>query len=559
MINKYIVFLICIQAIQIGAIEKHLPLQDEERNSKVIIPKGKGLVLVGHADLVLTSEQLENINGLELIDVCLPGKIDELDQILSCLYYDKPVTWGNMLEMKGEIAKYYEEHNYPLVVVEVPKQDITAGVLQFVVTPSRVGNVYVEGGRRSSTQRLGKYLELKQDDMVNQKLVMRDLHFMNQNPFRKVDAIYIPGDQPGTTDIVLYAVDRRPYRFYVGADDTGVKSTGRERWFAGFNIGNVFGLDHLLSFQYTTTWSIHNFQAYTLQYVAPLPWRHTLSVYGGYSNVHANLHYPGISMRNHGMSGQASLRYLIPYPIQEHLRGEWSVGGDYKRTNNTIEYTELFAVFGQNVNLTQLCMGYTGEYDGGKFLFDYDIEVFWSPGQWLPDQTNGDYNSLRPGAKNRWLYSRAEISYTQKLAGGTLLILTGRGQYSDANLLPMEQFTIGGYDTVRGYEERQLNYDNGVIFNAEFRTPAFRLATRKKPDQLDGLQFLAFFDYGYGRDHSVIPTIPKNDFLMGIGPGVRYTYDPHITLRLDWGIKLHHNEQFGGGNSMLHFSVVGSY
>lgn len=40
-----------------------------------------------------------------------------------------------------------------------------------------------------------------------------------------------------------------------------------------------------------------------------------------------------------------------------------------------------------------------------------------------------------------------------------------RGQLASTNLLPSEQMGLGGYNSVRGYLERQVNVDNGLIVN----------------------------------------------------------------------------------------------
>ncbi len=76
--------------------------------------------------------------------------------------------------------------------------------------------------------------------------------------------------------------------------------------------------------------------------------------------------------------------------------------------------------------------------------------------------------------------------------------------------------------------------------NAEARTPPISLISmiRRRPMK-DAIQFLAFVDYGYGRNHNAIVQEPSPDFLIGAGPGLRYTLDPYVAVRLDWGFKLH--------------------
>lgn len=375
---------------------------------------------------------------------------------------------------------------------------------------------------------------------------------MNLNPFRRVDLIYGPGAEPCTTDISLIVEDRRPIRFYSGFDNTGVDTTDRQRFFAGINM--MFRFDHLFTYQYTSTYKTTKFQAHTGQYTVLLPWSHMANFYGGYSTLHADLPFPTAS--NHGTSWQASFRYSIPFVPGLQFHHEFSFGADFKRTNNTIEYSELYTNVAQPVNLTQIMGRYSGSLEQKNYRLDFDSQLFWSPGEIVGDQTDPDYRQLRPSAKNEWVYARGILRYLYRFSSGWSCYLWGTGQLSSQNLLPSEQLGIGGYDTVRGYDERQLNYDGAIIVNAEIRTPAFAFLGRKSQKLgRDSLQFLAFFDYGYGRDHNNIPGEAKGDYLCGTGPGIRYTLNPWLTGRLDWGVKLHRKAIFTGGNSMIHFSL----
>ena len=281
-------------------------------------------------------------------------------------------------------------------------------------------------------------------------------------------------------------------------------------------------------------------------------------VYGGASWVHLDLDEP--SMDSHGFSSQLSGRYVIPFFLGLYLRQECVIGFDWKRTNNTIEFTDDFPTFGKNVNLTQFVFTYAGSYERNAYRLDFEGSFYWSPGRWVSDQTDADFESLRPGAKNHWVYFLASFSYLQRLPKSFSLFLLAEGQLSSQNLLPSEQFGLGGYDTVRGYNQREVSTENGLLLSGEVRSPALPLFSNiKRMKQVDAIQFLAFLDYGYGRYKKTLPFETKNQYLLGIGPGIRYTLEPYFTARLDWGIKLHKEARYGGGNTMVHFAVTGSY
>ena len=385
------------------------------------------------------------------------------------------------------------------------------------------------------------------------------LAFINRNPFRRADLIYSPGEKAHTTDLVLTIEERRPYRFYAGTDNTGVVTTDQNRVFSGVDGTYLLGCEQMLSFQYTSAYAWRRFQGFTLQYKVFFPVGHVLDLYGGYIFVNARMPFSSISHKHHGESGQASMRYTIPLQGGRLYSHEITVGFDYKSTNNSLD-VESLALIGREVNLTQLMAQYALEFKNGTSKIKFMQEIFWSPGPILPNQTNADFASLRPGAHNHWVYGRTSFSYLQTLRKEYSLWFLLRGQLSSQNLLPSEEAAIGGYNTVRGYDERQLNKDSALLLNAEWRTPPISLIKQiRKTNIRDALQFLLFFDSGIGTNHTRFPNEPKVEYLMGAGPGLRYTLDPYLSLRLDWGVKLHQKVFFEGARSKLHFSAVVSY
>lgn len=66
-------------------------------------------------------------------------------------------------------------------------------------------------------------------------------------------------------------------------------------------------------------------------------------------------------------------------------------------------------------------------------------------------------NTFTSGAVNHYIYSRIAISDFFTLPKNFGLFGEFRGQISNQNLVPSEQFGLGGYDTVRGYAERVVN------------------------------------------------------------------------------------------------------
>ncbi len=518
----------------------------------------RGLVLTDKKENMLSPEALQDVHGLYVSGLLLPGPLKKLAKVLNPIYFNQPLDQQKIKEIKCAIASYYEAYYDPFVLVEVPSQNISAGVLQLVVVQGKVGEIGVRGNKWFSNQRIKKYLQVKPGDDINLYTIQRDLEVLNRNPFRRVNMIYSPGKEFGTTDLVLAIDDCRPIRVYSGADNSGIETINRQRMYTGITFGNFLGLDHLLSYQYTTSYDFSRFQGHTGQYMAPLPWGHFLNVFGGYSTVHPQqVHF---MIKNRGTTGQASLRYVMPFTTRPRTTQEFSIGCDYKFTDNTILYSEEITNFGNYLNLTQIALEYKHHQETAQARFDCDLQLFCSPGKLLIHQENRRFNELRVGARSKWVYLRSTARYLQALPKDFQLSLWLQGQWTSAALLPMEQFGLGGYASVRGYDERQLSMDSGFSSSLEIRSPLVPLITMLRSTAAkDSLQALAFIDYGWGLNNHSVQTEPNAASLLGIGPGLRYTLDPYIAARLDWGIKLHNRALFTGGASEVHFNVNLSY
>lgn len=526
-------------------------------DTRIVIAQLKGVLLVCSPGSVRTSG-LENIEGIVAEDVDIPGSANSLYKYLK-EYWCEPVRKCDLIEIKRKIIMWYREHNRPVVTVSVPSQAVKAGVLQLVIEESRLGCVRSVCNKYFKSCRLEGYIRTPPGCRINADSLILDLNWINRNPFRTTDLVFTQSQEAGYTDIELVTVDRFPWRVYTGVDNTGIAQSGHNRWFAGFNWGNAFWLDHILTYQFTSGSHYDEFWAHTVNYTAPLSWRHTLDVYGGYSEVKAALQgTPGVSTT--GNSAQASFRYEIPLPPGISILEEFTFGFDWKRTNTNLLNNGI-NFLGETVNLSQIMAGINAGLETERTKNSGTIEVFWSPGDWLPKQSNSRYNSLRAGAKNAYVYGRVAVASIFRLPSGFTFEPTLRYQISSANLLASEQFGLGGYNTVRGYQEREVNGDNAIIANIELRTAPWSLLGTfcecSKRKYRDELRFLVFLDYGYAKNHKRYFNERKFQYLMGAGPGLRYVIQQYLTLRVDYGWKLRQID-FGSNplRHMLHFGLV---
>lgn len=71
---------------------------------------------------------------------------------------------------------------------------------------------------------------------------------------------------------------------------------------------------------------------------------------------------------------------------------------------------------------------------------------------------------------SRFFAWRGQTAWLRRL-GDTTLVLRADLQLADRPLVPLEQFSLGGVATVRGYRQDALLSDNGFLASAELRIP----------------------------------------------------------------------------------------
>lgn len=513
------------------------------------------IVVTGKGD-ILETRDFSDQKGVVFIDITPPKK-EVLRSKLEDYINDDSITKEEIMSIKREIIIHYRECGRPIVDVWVPKQSISDGSLKFIVIEARLGKITVIGDRYFKKYQYIDKIRAEPGQFIDEKMLLRDIDFLNRNPFRRVSMIYTSGEVDKTTDIELLVSENRPIMVYYGADNTGLDLIGKDRFFAGFHFGNLFRKGHIFSYQLTKSYDSHIFEANTFQYTLPLPWKHLLFMYGGYAKVHAELPV-FITSNTDGKSAQGSFRYIMPISVSKGFVHDLIVGFDFKRTNNSIEFTTFFPVIAQSVNLTQILFAYNLKYANSLFKTSLDMDIYYSPGRWIPDQRRSAYQAIRLYANNAYVYGLLKWQSLVNIYKELSLSFMFKGQAASTNLLPSEQFGIGGYNSVRGYDERELNGDHGVLFSCECRLPTFSIFKYlfKKID--DSFQILGFFDYGKIWIYKKIKNQPRSNYALGIGPGFRYVIDPVLTFRMDWGYRLHRLSDKHRGPK-VHFGAIFSY
>ncbi len=491
----------------------------------------------------------------------------------------KPLTVGDLERFSRDVIEYYRVHGHPLVDVRVPAtQDdpATTGSLIVTVTEFRVGKVDVKGvdvesgspvltpaPKYFSSRIIRAGLRVDKGSRIQELRIVEDLDYLSNNPFRRVDLIYRKSAEVGYTDLTMRVAERRPFRAYVGYENTGTVATQRDRYSAGFNWGNVFGWDHQLSYQFTASENLFSnragnpepsFVSHSFTYLAPLgtgiPLHDSLLVFGTYQRAAPVL---APSLGQIGKNYQLSWRYILQLPAQDHSKQQLQFGYDYKRTNNNLLFGGT-SIANTATEVHQAIVEYSGERNwriggikgrseaadatGTLVTLRVGDTLVLSPGGVTNRNTTAIFQaSGSPFAQADYIYNRLTVAPSVRWENG----VEARGrlmwQISNHTLLPTEQLAAAGPSYVRAYDPSSVLGSNGVLASADLLAPAFSLPTGKGPFA-SRAQLGTFLDYGRVSDPDRAATAFGHVTTASAGFTGSLGIGRYLSARFDYGWQL---------------------
>lgn len=523
-----------------------------------VLGQGQTSHLIERLEVVSDGIEPSKQRGEKLVDIQLSGA-EGLDAHLEA-FIGQPITEENIDLIKKSIETFFYDKNRILVFACARQQKVEEGRVVLTVQPARIGNVVVKGNRWFKEQWILDKLNLKSQEELSEERMINQAAWLNRNPFIFTTLVLSPGKLDDTADVEVLAKDRFPARFYAGSDNSGTSPTGNNRFFVGTNFSA--GMSNLFTYQFTSAFSFPEYLSHFWSWTSLLPWKHEFVCFGTYATTRPEITH----FSTHGNNFQASIRYNVPIrPLYTPFLHQYSAGVDYKNLNNALFF--LGGVPGsltpaslnqKTADLFQFYLGYQLSQGWDKLKLTFNFENYFSPFIFLPNQTAIDYNSIRPKANIRYWYGKLALGTIYKLSHDFSISSLLRAQLSSGALLPSEQFGLGGYATVRGYQENIYLADNALIGNFEIHSPTLHPFWRIK-NETSKLIFLSFLDAAYGHNWHPSSSYPTQAWLLGMGAGVRYNIEPYLTTRLDYGFRVH-NTNFGNPQlGRVHFSVVLSY
>ncbi|MEH2421686.1 MAG: ShlB/FhaC/HecB family hemolysin secretion/activation protein [Nostoc sp.] len=450
-------------------------------------------------------------------------------------YTNHPISLAELFEMRSKITKLYLDNGYITSGAYIPPQDLEGGVVKIQISEGGVEDIKVTGTRHLNPNYVRNRVALATTKPLNQKRLVEALQLLrlkDDRLIKNISAELSTGTQPGESLLEIQVTEAPIWEAQLTLDNARTPSVGTFRRQLQLTNFDLLGLGDSLFLAYTNTDGSNSLDtSYTIPFN---PHNGTITLSGGFAFSHV-IEKPFDVLDIDSNSNYIEL--TVRQPIIRTTTQEFALGltGSYRESGATLLGGEIpFPSVGADA-------GGTTAITALRFFQDYTIQNSkqvvalrsqFSFGLGALNALNATPNTSTP--EGNFFSWRGQAQYVRLLAEDTSLLLRGDIQLANKVLVPLEQFGLGGEESVRGYRQDLLLTDSGIFLSAEVRIPIFRIRDSKMV-----LQLTPFVDFGHGFNQESVVNPSQNHFdLVSIGSGLLFNMSDRLTARFDWGIPL---------------------
>lgn len=458
----------------------------------------------------------------------------ELSRVTSA-FTNREISTADLEEARRAVTLHYITNGYINSGAVIPDQDPTNGVVRIRIVEGQLTDIDLRDNRWLRDRYIKSRVERWSKRPLNMNELREGLQILRQNPnVEQVNAELKPGAVRGESRLDLRVVDKHPFRLGLQADNQRPPSVGAGQLWALASDQNLTGHSDPLELKYgilqVTEDELEFSELDNLEgrYRFPImPNDTTLGVFGLRDNTTITEDvFEGLDMTSQTVGYGVDLR--SPIYRTANREAALTLAFDHRRNKTRLldaPFNSPGAVDGR-MNVSSLRFSQDWLQRGLNHVFA--LRSTFNFGLDVLDSTDNGVSSDPDGTYFSWL---GQGQYIQRLfQTQNQLVLRVAGQWTDEPLLALEQFSVGGFETVRGYFENQLVRDRAVVASAEVRVPVlFNKAG-------EGIVALApFFDFGGGWN---VGGSPDPTTISSVGAGLLVNPNKHISAQLYWGYRL---------------------
>ncbi len=439
------------------------------------------------------------------------------------------LSLSDLRAMALAISDHYHKHGYFVAQAYLPQQEIKDGVVVISVIEGRYGTITLKNQSNvSETTANGILSGLNSGDLIAVAPLERRLLLLSDLPGIEVTSTLIPGEAPGTSDLVVTISQGRRITGELDVDNAGNRYTGTYRVGATVNFNEPLGYGDIVSVRAMIA-------AFGLFYVRA---SYELQVGDGrvgvaYSILGYRLGEEFEMLHANGTAHVASIYGRYPLIRSRNTNLYAGLAFNAKTFQDRVDVTATVTDKQAHLFLSSLYGDHKDTLFGGGMS---SASLTLTTGH-LDIQTAAARSLDAATARSNGLYGKLGFSAMrlQRVTDSISLFGSINGQFAFNNLDVSEKMQLGGMYAVRAYPEGEAFADQGFVATLEARylLPKF---IERVPGQM---HLVGFVDAG-----SV--TINKNPWtagsnsrtLSGAGIGLTWMEYNNFSLRSYYAFKL---------------------
>ncbi|NEQ31818.1 MAG: ShlB/FhaC/HecB family hemolysin secretion/activation protein [Leptolyngbya sp. SIO4C5] len=452
----------------------------------------------------------------------------------------REITFDALLELRTRITRLYLDNGYISSGAFIPiNQILNDGIVQIQIVEGYVEQIQINGLTRLRESYVRDRLTRAIEPPLNVQRLEEVLQILQVDPLlQNVDAELTAGSRPGQNLLILDLVEAEPFVANFRTNNYRAPSIGSHQGNATVSHLNILGFGDRLSLGYALTEGLNS---YDVSYTIPVNSSDgTLQL--RYDNARSEIvtsQFRDAGIRSNSETFSVNFRQ----PLARSLTSEFalSFGFDFRDSRSFIldDIPFSFSIGPENgvsrVRALRLAQEWVNRdvnsVIAARSQFSFGLDIF-------------DATVNTTGTDGHFFAWLGQFQWVEQLSPQTLLVTRINAQLTPDSLLPLERFSVGGIDTVRGYIQNQIVTDNAITASTEFRFPI-----------ANDLQLAPFIDAGGGWNNQ--SPNPDPAFLLSLGLGLRWQPADGLDVRLDYGLPLISPEDEGSSlqEDGFHFSV----
>ncbi|MGD9732138.1 MAG: ShlB/FhaC/HecB family hemolysin secretion/activation protein [Desulfamplus sp.] len=459
-------------------------------------------------------------------------------------------------EIRYQITRYYVDKGYINSGALIkPNQNVTDGVVTYLIIEGRLTNIKIKGNGRLKENYIKKRVWKDADKPFNTRKLQDYFQMLLQDPLiDKMDGNIVPGIKQGEAELDIDVTRARPYDLSITAGNYSSPNLGSEKLSIDQTVRNLIGFGDSLNAVLDFTEGTQEIDAL---YAVPINSNNTtLALNYNYSrNEIVSKPFDSLNIQSRLQSTKLSLNH----PIYHTLRRDISMGVSVKSEETRTYIDGRFSIFEGSANgadkasVVQLTQSFddrtTRQVMALRSTFSFGVDML-SPTLHSESLPDGEFAA--------WL---GQVQYARRFDGRAgQIIFKGNVQLADDRLFAMEQFTLGGGESVRGYRENERTGDNGYLLSLEWRVPVWESEKTGHEEQTKLLQIAPFMDYGsaWDKEHFTRESDRSDNTLHSVGIGLLWS-TPTLDAQIYYGYAIEDDEsddEYDIQDDGIHFSVT---